>query len=98
MTEHPPVPDFLSALVFFSTQPMFAKMVLPLLGGSPSVWAVALLFFQGALLAGYGYAHLLMRSMPAGRAGFVHLALCLAAFISLPVAIPAAWQGPPAGR
>ena len=89
---------FLSALLLFSIQPMFAKMVLPLLGGSPSVWAVALLFFQGALLAGYGYAHLLMRSMPAGRTGFVHLALCLAAFISLPVGIPAAWQEPPAGE
>ena len=28
---------FLSALLLFSVQPMFAKMVLPLLGGSPSV-------------------------------------------------------------
>ena len=44
---------FLSALLLFSIQPMFAKMVLPLLGGSPSVWAVALCFFQAALLAGY---------------------------------------------
>ena len=31
---------FLSALLLFSVQPMFAKMVLPVLGGSPSVWAV----------------------------------------------------------
>ncbi|HEU0058549.1 MAG TPA: hypothetical protein VFR19_01635, partial [Hyphomicrobiaceae bacterium] len=30
---------FLSALLLFSVQPMFAKMVLPVLGGSPSVWA-----------------------------------------------------------
>ena len=39
---------------------MFAKMVLPVLGGSPSVWAVAVFFFQAALLAGYCYAHLLI--------------------------------------
>ena len=39
---------FLSALLLFSIQPLFAKMVLPLLGGAPSVWAVALCFFQGA--------------------------------------------------
>ena len=37
---------FLSALLLFSVQPMFAKMVLPVLGGSPSVWAVAMCFFQ----------------------------------------------------
>ena len=46
---------FLSALLLFSIQPLFAKMVLPILGGAPSVWAVALCFFQGALLAGYRY-------------------------------------------
>ncbi len=55
----------LSALLLFSIQPLFAKMVLPLLGGSPSVWAVALLFFQGALLVGYAYAHLLVSKVPA---------------------------------
>ena len=60
---------FLSALLLFSVQPMFAKMVLPLLGGSPSVWAVALLFFQGALLVGYGYAHLLILQGAAARYG-----------------------------
>jgi hypothetical protein len=31
---------FLSALLLFAIQPMFAKMVLPVLGGSPSVWSV----------------------------------------------------------
>ena len=51
---------FLSALLLFSVQPMFAKMVLPVLGGSPSVWAVAIFFFQAALLIGYCYAHLLI--------------------------------------
>ena len=62
---------FLSAFLLFSIQPIFAKMVLPVLGGSSSVWAVALLFFQAALLAGYLYAHLLMRYVPAPSTGFV---------------------------
>ncbi len=48
---------FLSALLLFSVQPMFAKMVLPVLGGSPAVWSVAMCFFQAALLGGYAYAH-----------------------------------------
>ena len=42
---------FLSALLLFAIQPMFAKMVLPVLGGSPSVWSVSVFFFQAALLA-----------------------------------------------
>lgn len=88
---------FLSAFLLFSVQPLFAKMVLPLLGGAPSVWAVALLFFQGALLVGYAYAHLLVRSVPAASTGFVHLALSLFAFIALPIAIPAGWSEPPPG-
>ena len=49
---------FLSAFLLFSLQPMFAKMVLPRLGGTPAVWNTCMVFFQAALLAGYGYAHL----------------------------------------
>ncbi|WP_083567772.1 fused MFS/spermidine synthase [Hyphomicrobium sp. CS1GBMeth3] len=86
---------FLSAFLLFFIQPMFAKMVLPLLGGAPSVWAVALLFFQGALLVGYTYAHLLVRYVPAARSGYVHLALSALAFLSLPIAIPEGWSEPP---
>lgn len=51
---------FVSAFLLFGIQPMFAKMVLPKLGGSPGVWSVAMVFFQAVLLAGYGYAHLLV--------------------------------------
>jgi hypothetical protein len=36
---------FLSAALLFAVQPMFTKMVLPRLGGSPSVWSVAMVFF-----------------------------------------------------
>src|SRR5690606_27881924 len=86
---------FLSALLLFSVQPLFAKMVLPLLGGSSSVWAVALLFFQGALLVGYGYAHLLVSRMPVGMTGLVHLTLTAIAFSVLPIGIPSGWTEPP---
>ena len=50
---------FLSAALVFLVQPMFAKMATPLLGGSPNVWNVSLVCFQGALLLGYAYAHAL---------------------------------------
>ena len=52
---------FTSAALVFLVQPMVAKLVLPLLGGSPSVWNTSMAFFQIALLAGYFYAHLLQR-------------------------------------
>ena len=89
---------FLSALLLFSIQPMFAKMVLPVLGGSTSVWAVALVFFQGALLAGYAYAHTLIRFVDVRSTGFVHLGLYVIAVLALPIAIPAGWGEPPPGE
>ena len=52
---------FLSAALLFAVQPMFTKIVLPRFGGSPSVWAVAMVFFQGILLFGYAYADALTR-------------------------------------
>ncbi len=88
---------FLSALLLFSIQPMFAKMVLPILGGAPSVWAVALCFFQGALLAGYCYAHALNRFAPWKYAGLIHLAVIVLAVAALPIGLPAAWREPPPG-
>jgi len=86
---------FLSALLLFSLQPMFAKMVLPVLGGSPSVWAVAVFFFQAGLLAGYCYAHLLIAKIGPARSGFVHLGVCLVALTLLPIGLPKGWSEPP---
>ncbi len=87
---------FLSALLLFSIQPLFAKMVLPVLGGSPSVWAVAMCFFQAALLVGYCYAHVLIRYLPR-LAAPLHLALGVIAVLTLPFGLPASWGEPPPG-
>jgi hypothetical protein len=88
---------FVSAALLFSIQPMFAKMALPVLGGSPSVWAVALCFFQAALLAGYCYAHILIRWFDIQDTGWIHLTVCLAAALFLPIALPASAGEPPTG-
>ncbi|MFN3890779.1 MAG: hypothetical protein ACK4MV_10320 [Beijerinckiaceae bacterium] len=87
---------FLSALLLFSVQPMFTKMVLPQLGGSPGVWSVAMVFFQGLLLLGYLWAHALARKLPLGAAAGVHLAVCALVFLTLPIAA-AQIGAPPAG-
>jgi hypothetical protein len=86
---------FVSALLLFSVQPLFTKMVLPRLGGSPAVWSVAMVFFQSLLLAGYVYAHLLMRIKNRLIPIVVHLVLLLVAFAALPLAIAARWGEPP---
>ena len=70
---------FVSAALLFSVQPMFAKMVLPRLGGSPGVWSVAMVVFQSLLLAGYAYAHALGRIRPMAQAA-VHLEVKRPAF------------------
>jgi spermidine synthase len=86
---------FLSATLLFALQPMFTKMVLPLLGGSPSVWSVAMVFFQTVLLLGYAYAHLLTRYVPPRVAVVAHAALLAVAFVSLPVGIADHFAKPP---
>jgi hypothetical protein len=91
------ITTFISALLLFSIQPLFAKMVLPILGGAPSVWAVALCFFQGALLAGYSYAHYLNRHLATRYAGFVHLGIAALAMLALPIGLPSGWREPPPG-
>lgn len=83
---------FLSAFLLFSVQPMFAKMVLPILGGSPGVWSVAMVFFQATLLAGYAYAHLVTSRFGLRTAGIIHGGVLLAAFAFLPLALPEGWE------
>src|SRR5215475_8870432 len=85
---------FLSALLLFLVQPMFTKLVLPRLGGAPTVWSVAMVFFQAALLAGYAYAHLLVRRLALGHGALVHLGVLAAAALTLPISI-AEMLGPP---
>ena len=64
---------------------MFGKMVLPWLGGSPSVWTTCMLFFQAALLLGYLYAHLGPRWLGVRRHALLHLSLLVLWLLALPV-------------
>jgi hypothetical protein len=86
---------FVSALLLFSVQPLFTKMVLPRLGGSPAVWSVAMVFFQSLLLAGYAYAHYLTKLSHRAAPVVVHLLLLIAAMLTLPLAISTGWGDPP---
>jgi hypothetical protein len=86
---------FVSALLLFSVQPLFTKMVLPRLGGSPAVWSVAMVFFQSLLLAGYAYAHLLMQIKNRAIPVAVHLVLLVIALLTLPLSVAGGFGEPP---
>lgn len=66
---------FLSAFLLFSIQPLFGKMVLPLLGGAPMVWNTAMLFYQAVLLGGYAYAHIMAKFLNIRTQAIVHIVL-----------------------
>src|ERR1041384_7643292 len=86
---------FLSAALLFAVQPIFTKMVLPKLGGTPAVWSVAMVFFQAVLLAGYAYAHALTKFLPGRRSIIVPLVVMCATIFFLPLAIAPWWGRPP---
>src|SRR5260221_9125244 len=97
---HPPaalftLTVFASAALVFAVEPMIAKLVLPLLGGGPSVWNTSLAFFQTALLAGYGYAHLMQRIASLKAQAVLHGAALLAAAVARPVRINDPARPPP---
>src|SRR5437867_1980233 len=62
---------------------MAAKLILPLLGGSPAVWNTCMVFFQGALLAGYLGAHLLGKLRTRTQAAIYAALLCTPLLISI---------------
>lgn len=74
---------FLSAFLLFLVQPMVAKQLLPVLGGSAAVWTTCLVFFQSALLLGYLYADLVTRRLRPRRQAVSHVALLAAALATL---------------
>ncbi len=82
---------FTSAFLLFLVQPLIAKQILPWFGGAPSVWSTCLVFFQLALVAGYGYAHL-SRRLGTRRQVWLHLALVVAGLTLLPIAPSAAFK------
>lgn len=87
---------FLSSSLLFVIQPMIAKMVLPLLGGTPAVWNTCMVFFQAMLLAGYLYAHASTRWLRFKQQAILHIVLLAASILALPVVVAIQHSEPPA--
>ena len=79
---------FTSAALMFVLQPMFGKILLPLLGGSPAVWNTCMVFYQAILFLGYLYAHYLSTRLDQRRQIYVHVGVILLSFVALPVGLP----------
>src|SRR5262245_36182219 len=79
---------FLAAALLMLVQPLCARIVLPSLGGTPSVWNTCMLFFQTGLVAGYSYAHISARCLRGFQSVMLHLALLAAAWVLLPIELP----------
>jgi hypothetical protein len=94
---------FVSAALMFLIEPMIAKMILPRFGGTPAVWNTCMVFFQAALLAGYGYAHVATQWLGLRRQAALHVLWLVlpVVFLLLPIGIAVDWtphgQENPAG-
>ena len=71
---------FLGACLLFTMEPLVARMVLPLYGGSFHVWSTTITFFQGILFIGYVYCHIFAK-----RLGGWHLVLVGTPLVWLPL-------------
>src|ERR1700712_2585154 len=92
----PAVTVAVCAALLFLVEPLTAKLLLPLYGGTAAVWTGSVLFFQVVLLLGYALVHGVLAS-GRGRPGPPRLALgaglvALPALV-LPLHVPA-WAAP----
>ncbi len=87
---------FVSSSLVFLIQPLFARMVLPVLGGSPAVWNTAMFFYQAVLLLGYLYVHLTTRYLGVRKQSLLHAFVLLLPLIVLPLGLPEGWVPPAA--
>jgi len=79
---------FISATLMFVLQPLFGKILLPLLGGSPAVWNTCMVFYQTILFLGYLYAHYLSTKFNNLRQIQIHTVVIVLSLIALPVGLP----------
>lgn len=75
----PVVTVFFGSFLLFLLQPLTGRTLLPVFGGSASVWMVCLAVYQTLLLVGYGYAHLIARKDEKNAKRFKRLHLWLLA-------------------
>ncbi len=82
---------FLGAFLLFLVQPFMGKVLTPLFGGGAGVWITCLVFFQAALMGGYGLAHGIATLIPRRRQPIAY------GITALMVALGLSWAASNAG-
>jgi hypothetical protein len=75
---------FLGSTLLFSLEPYVGKLLLPAFGGTPLLWNSCMVFFQVALLLGYGLAMLLVRHLSVRQQVATQALLLCALFVAYP--------------
>jgi hypothetical protein len=88
----------IGAGLVFLLQPIVARLILPLLGGSPAVWITSSAYFQTLLFFGYAYAHFATAWLGVRRQALFHLAVLALPWLLLPIALPLAFSQPNVGH
>lgn len=83
---------FLGAFLLFLVQPLIGRIIVPWFGGGAPVWTASLVFFQTALLAGYGYAAFVTRHLSPRAQAVLHLVLLAASLATLPLSADPSWK------
>lgn len=78
---------FAGATLLFSCQPIIGRMVVPLLGGAPSVWIICSLFFETVLLFGYAYAHYVGTKLPIRAQVVLQVAIIGSVYLVMPISV-----------
>ncbi len=85
---------FCSASLMFFLQPMFGKSLLPLLGGSASVWNTCMVFYQSILFLGYLYAHFISNQLGFRTHLLIHIGVLLLSLAFIPIGLSEEIQPP----
>ena len=83
---------FLSAFLLFMVQPVVGKRILPWFGGAAPVWTTCLVFFQGLVVVGYLYGHLLVRYVAPRWQSRVHVGVLVVSCLVLPIEPGERWR------
>jgi hypothetical protein len=82
---------FLSSALMFLLEPLIAKVLLPIFGGTPMIWNSCVVFFQAVLLLGYAYAWGLSRSLGLRQQVLVQMLVLAIPLLVMPPTVGTQW-------
>jgi hypothetical protein len=85
---------FLSSALMFSVEPLIAKVLLPIFGGTPMIWNSCVVFFQAVLLLGYAYAWGLSQWFSVRQQVLIQMLVLALPLTAMPPTVSTRWAAP----